>query len=97
MTTCRMMMSVAALAGLLSAFPAAAGTDRTGMGPKAGPATNDPDAPNPVARPSRDATSIPGAMENPNAGYRGPKDESGATESGNARLPTGGERNDVRR
>lgn len=86
MRTHRVALSVAALAAVLSTTPAFADGDRTGQGPKAGPAYNDPHAPNPVRSPGRAATSIPGEMEEPNAGFRGPKDESGATESGNARL-----------
>lgn len=82
------LVSVAALASALVAGPAFADTDRTGMGPKAAPARNDPNEPNPVQSPGRAKTSIPGAMEDPNAGFRGPKDTSGATESGNARLPS---------
>ncbi len=81
------LASVVALVAVLSTGPVLADTGRTGMGPEAGPARNDPDAPNPVESPGRAATSIPGAMEHPNAGFQGPKDESGATESGNARLP----------
>ena len=86
MGTSRLTASVAALATLLATTPALAEGDRNGQGPQAGPARNDPEAPNPVASPGRARTSIPGAMEDPNAGFQGPKDESGATESGNARL-----------
>ena len=83
---------------MLTAGPVLADGDRTGIGPKAGPARNDPSEQNPVrAEPGRAATSIPGAMEHPNAGYAGPKDESGATESGNARLPGNSERQEPRR
>ncbi len=92
MLTSRLTLSAAALAAALATTAALtpsafAEGDRTGQGPQAGPARNDPNAPNPVRSPGRAATSIPGAMEDPNAGFQGPKDESGATESGNARLP----------
>jgi len=87
MRTSRLIVGVAALVTVLGASPGLAESGRTGQGPQAGPARNDPDEPNPVRSPGRAATSIPGEMEHPNAGMKGPKDESGATESGNARLP----------
>lgn len=87
MRTSRLLVSVAAIGAALGTSPAFAEGDRTGQGPHAGPARNDPNEPNPVRSPGRAETSIPGAMEHPNAGMKGPKDASGATESGNARLP----------
>jgi hypothetical protein len=82
------MLSFAA-AALLTAATVHADEPRDGMGPGSGTIRRD-DSPNPVGSPGRARTSIPGAMEHPNAGYQGPKDASGATESENARLPTGG-------
>jgi hypothetical protein len=87
MRTSRLVVGVAALVSVLGTRVAFGESDRTGQGPQAAPARNDPNAPNPVRSPGRDETSIPGRMEHPNAGMTGPKDESGATESGNARLP----------
>ena len=73
---------------LLAAAPAVAAEPRDGMGPGSGTIRRD-DSPNPVGSPGRARTSIPGEMDHPNASYRGPKDASGATESGNDRLPAG--------
>jgi hypothetical protein len=87
MRTRRLLVSVAALVSVVGAAPAFAEDARTGQGPQVGPARNDPNEPNPVRSPGRAETSIPGAMEQPNAGMKGPKDKTGATESGNARLP----------
>lgn len=87
MHTSRSMVGVAALLSVLGTSPVFAESDRTGQGPHAAPARNDPNEPNPVQSPGRASTSIPGEMEHPNAGMKGPQDESGATESGNARLP----------
>lgn len=87
MRTSRLATSIVALLSLVAFTPAFAESDRTGQGPQAGPARNDPSEPNPVRSPGRAETSIPGAMERPNAGTEGSKHVSGATESDNARLP----------
>ena len=84
------VMGAAAAALVFAACPAAfAQEPRTGMGPGAETVQPRDDSPNPVGSPGRARTSIPGEMEQPNAGYKGPKDETGATESGNTRLPSG--------
>lgn len=83
------MVGAAAAALLLASGPAFADEPRTGMGPGSGTVQPRDDSANPVESPGRARTSIPGAMEHPNAGSNAPKDVSGATESGNARLPAG--------
>jgi len=83
------MLGAVAAAVLFAASPALADEPRTGMGPGARTVHPRDDSPNPVASPGRARTSIPGEMEDPNAGSNAPKDETGGTESGNTRLPSG--------
>ncbi len=82
------LFGAAAAALLLATTPVWAEEPRTGMGPGADTVQPRDDSPNPVGSPGRARTSIPGEMEHPNAGSKAPKDASGATESGNARLPS---------